>query len=247
VDHRFDGFIKQTGLNWTAGQALGLMSLLSVVLAGGLFLWRDDLLMIALGLLLGQAIPVAGYFVLRRRQRRKIQDQLPDALFLLARTLRAGLSLEQSLTTVARHGTKPLADEFRRSADQIRLGLPVSVALQAVAERVKLADFNILVTAVNLHRTMGGNLTLLLDRVATSVRDRNQFRGYFQAATALGRLTAICVALAAPVLFVGYAIWQPDLVSQFAQSPSGMRALSVALGLEVVGCGWLYYVLRQDY
>ena len=121
------------------------------------------------------------------------------------------------------------------------------LALQGVAERLNLPDFNIFVTAVNLHRTMGGNLTHLLDRVATAVRDRNLFRGYFQAATALGRLTAICIALAAPLLFVGYALWQPELVTQFAQSPSGMRALGLALGLEIVGCGWLYYVLRQDY
>ena len=116
VDQQFDGFIKQTGLNWTAGQALGLMALLSVALAGGLFLWRDDLLMIALGLLLGQALPVAGYVVMRRRQRRKLQDQLPDALFLVARTLRAGLSLEQSLATVAQHGTTSSAVARTRSA-----------------------------------------------------------------------------------------------------------------------------------
>jgi Flp pilus assembly protein TadB len=94
---------------------------------------------------------------------------------------------------------------------------------------------------------MGGNLTQLLDRVAIAIRDRNLFRGYFNAATALGRLTAFCIAAAAPVLLAGYSLWQPELIGEFARNPAGARALGIALGLEVVGCCWLFYLLRVDY
>src|SRR5262249_8872282 len=158
-----------------------------------LFLWRQDLALVAAGLVAGHVMPFIAYLVLRARQRQKLQQQLPDALFLLARSLRAGLSLEQAMTTVGQHGTKPLGGEFRRSPDQVRLGLPVTTALQSMADRLRLLDFNVFVTAVTLHRTMGGNLTVLLDRVATAIRDRNLFRGYFRAATALGRVTAFVV------------------------------------------------------
>lgn len=247
MDQKFNELVKQTGQGWTPAQVLGLMCLLSVGLAGGLFLWREDLSLVALGLILGQSVPMLACLALQRRQKRLLQTQLPDALFLLSRSLRAGLSLEQAMSTVAQHGTKPLAEEFKRGSDQVRLGLPVTAALHGMADRLRLADFNIFVTAVSLYRTMGGNLTQLLDRVATAIRDRNLFRGYFQAATALGRLTAFIVAAAAPLLFVGYALWQPELMGDFARNPSGARALGVALGLEVIGCTWLFYLLRVEY
>src|SRR5437588_827127 len=105
--------------------------------------------------------------------------------------------------------------EFRGGLDKINLGLAVPAALQGIARRLQMQDFDVFVTAVTLHRTVGGNLTLLLDRVATSTRDRNLFRGYFRAATALGRITGIFIAAAAPLLFLGYALWQPDFVSRF--------------------------------
>jgi tight adherence protein B len=99
---------------------------------------------------------------------------------------------------------------------------------------------------VTLHRTTGGNLAELLDRLATSARDRNQFQGFFRAATALGRLTAVCLAAIAPVLFVGYLIWQPEYITNFAATSAGMLALGVAFGLELVGIMWLWVMLRFE-
>jgi len=116
-----------------------------------------------------------------------------------------------------------------------------------MARRVRLTDFDVFVTIVTLHRTMGGNLAHLLDRVASTTRDRNLFRGYFMAATALGRTTAFVIAAAAPLIFVGYAIWQPNFINYFTESAIGLRALGSALILEVVGAVWLFLLLRIDY
>jgi tight adherence protein B len=131
--------------------------------------------------------------------------------------------------------------------EKIKLGLSVPAALRGMARRVDLPDFNIFVTAVTLHRTVGGNLTHLLDRVATSTRDRNTFRGYVRAATALSRITGFAIAAAAPLLFFGYLFWQPNFIATFTQSQAGMRALWIALGLELIGAAWMYYLLRIDY
>lgn len=247
IDTAFEQVIRETGLEWTAEQALGLMSLGGVVVAGFLLLWRGDLWMVALGLIIGMALPLAVYLFLRHRWRLRLQNQLPDAFFLLARSLRAGETLEQAMETVATHGTRPLAEEFRRGVERIKLGLNVPAALQGMARRLRLADFNVFVTAVTLHRNIGGNLMVLLDRVAASTRDRNQFRGYVRAATALGRITGVFIAAAAPVLFVGYSVWQPDFAARFTQSNAGIRALVVAGILEVVGAVWMYLLLRFDY
>jgi tight adherence protein B len=247
IDVGFEQIIRESGLEWSTEQALGLMSLGGVVMAGFLLLWRGDLWMVALGLIMGMGLPFVTYLILRHRWRLRVQNQLPDALFLLARSLRAGETIEQAMETVAMHGTRPLAEEFRRGVERVKLGLNVPAALKGMARRLRLADFNVFVTAVKLHRSTGGNLMVLLDRVAASTRDRNQFRGYVRAATALGRITGLFIAAAAPVLFVGYSIWQPDFVARFTHSSAGIRALVVAATLEVVGAIWMYMLLRFDY
>jgi tight adherence protein B len=247
VDQAFEQVVRQTGLGWTPGQALGVMTLAGVVLAGFLLLWRGEVWLMTLGLVVGLVAPLPVLLALRARRRRALQEQLPDVLLLLARSLRAGLSLEQALTTVAELGTRPLADEFRRGVEQIKLGLTVPAALQGMARRLRLADFNVFVTAVTLSRSLGGNLALLLDRVASSTRDRNLFRGYFRTATALGRITGIFLSAAAPVLFLGYALWQPDFVERFVRSTAGLQALGVAIGLEILGIVWMTLLLRVDY
>jgi tight adherence protein B len=247
IDQAFQRLVQGTGLGWTTNQALGVMALATVVFAGFLLLWRGDLGLMGLGVVSGVVLPLGVFLALQVRWRRRIQALLPDTYFLVARSLRAGLSLEQALETVAENGNPPVAEEFRRAVEQIKLGLTVPAALLGMARRLRLADFDVFVTVVTLHRTMGGNLTMLLDRVATTTRDRNLFRGYFQAATALGRVTALFVASAAPLLFLGYALWQPEFVGRFFESNLGLRALSFALILEVVGAVWLFLLLRVEY
>jgi tight adherence protein B len=247
MDEGFNLMIQRCGPGWTAPQALGTMLLMGLLLGGVPLIWNLDFITAAIGFFLGMALCLAYFLFLQSRWRLHVQDQLPDAFFLIARSLKAGLNLEQSLATVATHGTQPLAGEFKKVVEQVDLGLAVPVALQNMARRFELPDFNVFVTAVALHRTMGGNLALLLERVATGTRDRNLFRGYYRAATALGRITAVCIALAAPVLFAGYAFWQLDFVSRFTDTVQGFRALGAASILEIIGCVWLYLLLRIDY
>ena len=97
MDQAFEQIIQESGLGWSAQQALGLMALTGVVLAGFLLLWRGDLWTVALGLIAGLALPLLVYATLRRRWRQRLQNQLPDAFFLLARSLRAGETLGELL------------------------------------------------------------------------------------------------------------------------------------------------------
>ncbi len=247
LDAAFERMIRQSNLNLSVTQAVGVMALLAVTFGGLLVLWRDEWWLAVVGAAAGLVGPLVVYRVMHGRWRRQVQEQLPDALFLLGRSLRAGLSAEQALAVVGENGPKPLADEFLRCAAQIRLGLSAPAVLRLMAERLGLEDLNGMVAIVTMHRTTGGNLPFLLDRWAASTRDRNQFRGYFRAATALARITAIALAGAGPVLLAGYWVWQPDYIGRFARSTSGGLALAVAGGLELLGCLWLYWLVRSDY
>jgi tight adherence protein B len=247
MDRGFDSMIRRTGLEAEPSQALAFIALMAVTLGGLLFLWRGELWLTILGLVVGGGGTLAVYYVMQNRYRRQLSEQLPDAFYLLARSLRAGLSLEQAIALTGEQGARPLAEEFRRCAAQLRLGLAIPAALQLVARRVQLLDFNVFVTTVSLHYTMGGNLAMLLDRLAASTRDRNHFRGHFRTATALGRVTAIFIGLMTPLLLLGYAIFLPDHVRAFFESPNGWAALGVAAVLQVIGIIWLYRLLRVEY
>lgn len=247
LDHSFDAMILRTGMDIEPAQALALIVLTAVGLAGILYLWRGELWLSVLGMTLGGGGILALFLVLQNRYRRQLSEQLPDAYYLLARSLRAGLSMEQAIGLTGEQGARPLADEFRRCAAQLRLGLAIPTALETIAQRIQLLDFNVFVSTVSLHHTMGGNLALMLDRLAASTRDRNQFRGYFQTATALSRITAIFIGIMSPLLLLLYAIFQPEHVRAFFESSSGVTALIVAGVLQVVGIYWLYRLLRVDY
>jgi tight adherence protein B len=193
------------------------------------------------------AAPLCLLLFLRSRWRSKLQNQMPDVYFLLARSLRAGLTLDQALSTAADLGPQPMAKELRYAVEQSKCGLAVSAALQNVSRRLDMTDFDAFVMTVALHRSVGGNLSQLLDRLAASVRDRNLFRGYFRTATALARVTAVFLAIAAPVLFAGYTLLQPEFFRHFTATATGWRLLGVAAVLETIGCLWLYWLLRIDY
>jgi tight adherence protein B len=246
-DLAFDSMIQRTGLELSSAEALGLISFLAVVLAASLVLWRGQLWLGLVGIGLGVFLPLAVFWLMQARYRQQLQAQLPDAFYMLARALRAGLSLEQAMEVVGEQGTKPLGQEFKRCTAYLKLGLTVPAALQLMADRVRLLDFNAFVSAVSFQRTTGGNLAVILDRLAASTRDRNQFRGYLFAATAQARASAIFLACAGPALLLGYAIWQPAHVQTFFSTTTGWMVLAGALTLELLASIWLYNILRIDY
>lgn len=247
IDRYFGGMVEFTGLNMTAAQVVGLMGVAGVSLGALLYLWQGDEVTAAIGVPIGMLAGHVFFRVMRGQFRQKLQNQLPDALFFLARSLRAGLSFEQALDHVARESPLPLADELRRANEYIKLGIAAPAALQMVAPRLGLPDFNAFAAVIALHRSIGGNLTLLLDRLATSVRDRNQYLGFFRSATAMGRVSAVAIGSAVPLIFLGYLIFEPDYAMRFFESTNGLALFATAAVLEVIGGLWIYFLLRSDY
>lgn len=240
-------YLEKTGLEITPDQAFGWMTFVAVLFASVMFLIRPEWWIGLIGLVLGVAAVWFTLSVYRYRYRLQLQDQLPDMIFLIARSLRAGLSLEQALQLVGDQGMEPLASEFRRGNHQIQLGLTIPLAMEITGKRLDIPDFNSLVSTINLYSSTGGNLPLLLDRLAASTRDQNQFRAYFRSATALGRISSMCIAGAGPLFFIGYALFTPDYADFFLTSQVGWMTLGMASFLEIVGLVWLWNIVKIDY
>jgi tight adherence protein B len=246
MDRRFASLVLGSGMDVTAEQIVGIVLLCGVGSASALYLWRSELWLALFGFILGLAVPLGYLLVVAGRRRRQMHDQLPDAIYLLSRSLRAGLGLEQGVQLIATESAKPLSVELKRVSEQVKLGLAVPTALQTAAQRVAVTDFSVFASIIALHRNTGGQLPVLLDRLATGVRDRVQYQGQFRAATSMGRVSAIALGAAVPLIFLWYVLFQPETVQTFLETPGGIGMLTTAFVLEVIGALWLYRLLKTD-
>jgi tight adherence protein B len=156
-------------------------------------------------LVIGGAIPMLYVKFMARRRMNAFEMQLPETLITLAASLKAGHAFNSALQSVVKEGAEPTSTELARVASEIQLGMPSEQALDAMAKRMNSTNFGFVVMAVNIQRTVGGSLADILDMVADTVRQRQQFTRKVKALTAQGRMSAY-VLIAMPFL-MGLAIF----------------------------------------
>jgi tight adherence protein B len=246
-DTWFENAVRRSGLDASPSGVAAVMLLMSTAMATAVYFWRPQWGLMALAIVIGLAIPMTVVTIAHRRYRWRLQEQIPDAYRMLSGSIRAGLTLEQAIEFYSERGVKPLSEEFAHCSGLIRLGMSPFAALQSTAARIQLLDFDLLVSTVGLYTQTGGNLVLLLERLADSVRDRNQFVGQFFAATAQSRIVALCIGVTAPLILLVYILYQPEHVQTFFDSSTGWGILIGCGVLEVIGVLWLWRILKVDY
>lgn len=171
----------------------------------------------------------------RRLRLKKFAGQLPDALELVARALRAGHSLASGMHVVAEEMPPPISKEFGRIYDEQNLGIPLEEAMKTVCERVPNLDLRFFVTAVAIQRQTGGDLAEILDKIGYVIRERYKILGQVKALTGEGRLSGI-VLIAMPFgLFFLMLHMKPDYVSTLWTDPLGVKMAIFALVLQLLG------------
>jgi tight adherence protein B len=171
----------------------------------------------------------------RRRRLKAFAAQLPDALEMLARSLRAGQSLGFGMNMVAEEMSLPISKEFGRAFEEQNLGVPLEETLQSLTDRVPNLDLKFFATAVVLQRQTGGDLAEILDKIGTLIRDRFRIWGQVQALTGEGRLSGL-VLLGLPfVLFIAVYQLNPEYLMLLFRDPMGKKMLAVAIFMQVLG------------
>jgi tight adherence protein B len=161
--------------------------------------------------------------------------QLPDAMELMARALRAGHSLATGMHVVADEMPEPIAKEFRRVYEEQNLGVPLEEALKNMCNRVPNLDLRFFVTSVQIQRQTGGDLAEILDRIGYVIRERFKILGQVKALTAEGRLSGI-VLIALPIgLFMMMLGMKPDYIELLWKDDMGIKMSIGAIILMLVG------------
>lgn len=186
------------------------------------------------GLILG-VVPMAWLKMARARRLGLLGRQLPEALELLGRSLRAGHSLAAGFGLIASEMSEPISVEFGRVFQEQNFGIPLEEALDDMADRVPNMDVRFFATAVILQRQTGGDLAEILDKIGHLVRERIQILGQVQALTGEGRLSGIVLLAMPPLLFFVMLWMNKEYIMKLFNDPIGQKLLVVAIVTQVIG------------
>ncbi|HVC34460.1 MAG TPA: type II secretion system F family protein [Chloroflexota bacterium] len=210
--------------------------------------WISAIAFAAVALLAGLpslfAIPAAvlGFYVPKfyvgfKQQQRvgKFNDQLVDALSMMANALKSGSSFLQAIDLVARELPAPVSEEFGQVVAEVSVGAGLDEALTNLTKRIKSYDLYLVVTAMIIQRQTGGNLAEVLENIAYTIRERMRLLRQVQVLTAQQRLSAIVVALLPLFLLIVLSLTTPSYHGPFLASTLGRIMLAVAFVFQVLG------------
>jgi len=223
-------FVALTGLSsiLTAGLSWLLLGKLETTVLGGVFA--------LVGAVSGLFIPQVFVGRMQNRRLRSFDAQLPDMLHLMVNGLRAGFSTMQALEAVSRELPAPISTEFRRVVQEMQLGISMENSLDNLLVRIPSEDLDLVVTAINVQREVGGNLSEVLETISHTIRERIRIKGEIKTLTtqvvASGRLLSFM-----PVFLIGALyMLNRDYIMQFFEEP-------IWCGASMLGCSGLLIIL----
>jgi len=232
---RLNNLIAQAGLHWTvarlllasgtagvAGLALGMLGAQPIVFC-----------LVCAGVL--AALPWVWLTWKRGRRLRRLEQQLPDALDLIGRAVRAGHSLPLGIQLLAEEMPDPVAAEFRLVHEQVSFGVSLQQALSGLCERVPLTDYRYFAVAVLIQRQSGGNLTEVLGNLSKLIRERLKLHSRIRILTSDGRMSARTLAIL-PFVLGALLYWMnPTFMQPMWTDPIGVGMLRVLLSMMLLG------------
>lgn len=205
--------------------------------------------------ILGGVAGVAGLFFPRlyvsykQGQRlRRFEQQLPDTLSLWVNALRSGYAVLQAMEAIAKESPAPTSVEFRRVVMEVQLGIPMETALEHLLERVPSDDLDLVNTAVNIQREVGGNLAEILDSIAYTIRDRIRLKGEIAVLTAQGRITGWLISVLPIALTVFLYVISPGYMGRMVENRMcGWPMLGCGLGMIGTGAAVIQRIVDIRY
>jgi tight adherence protein B len=186
-------------------------------------------------------------FYVKRQQRQRLNrfnDQLGDMLNLMVNGLRAGYSTMQAMEAISKELPPPICDEFRRVVQEMQLGVPMETALDNLLRRIPSDDLDFVVTAINVQREVGGNLSEILDSISYTIRERVRIKGEIRVMTAQVRASGTLLSIIPMALALILWFMNPDYLLSFFDGPSPLCGWA-AIGLIVIMIAAGYFIMMK--
>ena len=186
-------------------------------------------------------------FYVKRQQRQRLNrfnDQLADMLNLMVNGLRAGYSTMQALEAISKELPPPISDEFRRVVQEMQLGVPMETALDNLLRRIPSDDLDFVITAINVQREVGGNLSEILDSISFTIRERVRIKGEIRVLTAQVRASGTLLSLVPVILTLILWFLNREYLMSFFDGPAPICGY-LALGLVVIMIASGYFTMMK--
>jgi tight adherence protein B len=237
--------VAQSGMNLSPQRVLLLMiGIGGAVALIAMFVFRSPVIAGLCAVGVGGTGPLLVLILSRSRRLKEMTRQLPDAIDIVVRSLRAGHPVSTSITMVAREMRDPIATEFGLVVDEMTYGLNLDDALSNMARRVGLNDLRLLVVAVMIQMQVGGNLAEVLNSLSRVIRERATMRAKIRALSAEGRFSASLLSVL-PFILVGViTLVRPTYYAGVSADPFFWPILWVGFGLMVLGIMVMYRMVN---
>lgn len=212
-----------------------------VVLPLLVWLVIGDLISTAAVFVLILILPTFFYRTMKAKRLKQIETQLPDALAMVAGSMRAGASLSIALDNLVAEQPPPLSQEFEILQNEQRLGVDFDVSLDHMEKRIPLQDFSMLMTALRINREVGGNLAETIESLGETLRRKGTMEGKIQSLTAQGKLQGWVMTGLPVLLGVLLNFLEPEAMSKLWTTPAGWTVLAIIIVMEMMG----YFMIRK--
>ncbi len=236
VLRRLQAYINQANLKYRAADVFGVSVAIAVIFFLLLTVAGMEMILIRLMVSIAVAsLPIVYVVRVRTRRMKKFEEQLPDAIDLFTRTMRAGHNIHSGLETMANETNDPLKMEFRKVMEELALGSPLEPTLHNLGARMPIIDLKFFITGLILQRQTGANMVEVLENLATLVRERLNMAAKMKAHTAQQRFSAGLLCLMPVVVALGFWILKPEYIRLLWTDPTGSKFLTYAIISECVG------------
>jgi len=221
VTARLTDRLQRAGLEMSPGVfvlASGITAF-GVMILGRVF--TGSVLGAAIGTAIGVALPMFWLGMMERKRVHSFQEQLPDALDMLVSAMKAGYSFQAAMKFIGEEIPEPLGPEFARFYEEQRLGMEVRTALLALQERVDSIDLRMFVTAILIQRETGGNLSEVLGKISSLMRERSALKGEIETLTAESKLSARILGALPFVVFGAVSVLNPGFMKPMMETSAG--------------------------
>lgn len=242
--HQLDRLIVQSGLEWTVSGLLLTSAVLWAMAALALSMLRQPL---ELAVVAGAALAALPWLYLQRKRHQRLmlmERQLPEALDLIGRALRAGHAFSAGLQMAGNELPDPIAGEFRLVHDEINYGTSLQQALNNLGERVPITDLRYFIVAVLIQRESGGNLTEILSNLSHLIRERHKLYAKVRVLSSEGRMSAWILGLMPFALAALLNLMNPEFMSTMWEDPIGITILKWLAVMMVIGMLMLRRIIR---
>ncbi len=235
VIRRLDRLIQNAGLKMDA--KVFILVLITSAVAGFAigFSLRRGLFLAILFMVVGAVVPLVYAQVNKNRRVDRFTEDFPNALDMISRSLKAGHSVSAAIQLVSEEMPEPLASLFKTAYEEQTLGLSMKDSLTQMMDRMQSVDLRLFVTAVLIHREVGGNLSETLERLAQTIRERIRIRRQIKVYTAQGRLTGYILAALPIAMAIFLYLTSPDYLGELVSIDVGKYAIAVIVAAQIIG------------